>query len=192
MSSILLYLLAFVLCAFAFQSVSDVPAFQDGSALEVFVAGVLWMSSLVCLLVVERRRTAGFRRAVWLSATAGFFLMAIDETFMLHELVAEATEQSTNDHMQVVQLGVAGASLYLLDRIERLPHSARMAFVIGFALHLAYIVTEVGDGDYFQMPWVEDYYPVWVLGEYFEFLAVTVYFLGLFYFHEALAPGEGA
>lgn len=174
-------LTGYVLCA-ALWAGTDITAYADGAVFERFVAGVLWVTCVVCLLIARARRA--WIRAVWVAVALGFATLALDELLMWHEQAADAMELGTNDHLQVLQLGVAAAGLLGLDWLERLPTASRWRLAGGFGLHVLWILTEVGDGDYFRIP-VEPVEVLWVAGEYLEFGALIFYLLGLMALHRA-------
>ena len=169
---LLTFLACYVLVALFLQVTSGIPVHSDSSPLDYFTAGILWMLSLVCLLNGEKHRSSRWQSVFWLASCAALALLAIDEKFAFHERTGSLV--GDDDHIKLVAWLAAGAVLYLICLMEDPPLQARRAIVVGYILHSLYILVEVGDGDYFQLPFVSKRY-LHASEDSFELLSMASY-----------------
>jgi hypothetical protein len=173
LSLLLLFLACYALCAGFFQARSETPPWEDGSPIEYFTSGLLWMLSLIGLLIADTQPRWHWRFFFWLASSAAFAVLAMDEIFQFHEQTGRVA--GDDDHSQVIQWVGAGAVLSFIDRIERPTRRARWAIFVGFFFHSLYMLVEIGDGDYFRLPvgrqpimgWVEEFLELFALASYF-------------------------
>ena len=130
------------------------------------------MSSLISLLMADLLRIEGRRSWLWLAVSAGLALLALDELFALHEQTSRLV--GDDDHIKVLQWFLAGGVIYLIDRFERSSSRTRIAFVIGYILHGFYVLSDIGDGDYFRISYASMSQLRWA-EEYLELFALTAY-----------------
>jgi hypothetical protein len=177
---LLLYFAAFVFSAVYFQTGSDTPPWKDGSPVEYFTAASLWMSSLICLLTAELFFGEPKRLLFWLAASAGLALLGIDEIFALHEKTAGIV--GDDDHIKVLQWFIAGGVIYYIARFEASTSRAKTMFIVGYVLHSIYLLTDIGDGDYFEMPFLS-LAQLKTAEEYLELTTLTTYCFGLIFLY---------
>lgn len=173
---LLLYFATYTACSVFFQLRSEVPPWIDGSPIEYFTGGILWMSSLVSLMIAGVLINRSKRAWLWLFVSAGLALLALDELFAFHEKTSQFL--GNDDHIKVFQWLLAGSALYLINRLERSPLKARSAFALGYVIHGLYILSDIGDGDYFRIPLISMSQLLWT-EEYLELFALTAYCIGL-------------
>ena len=121
-------------------------------------------------LLAETRRSL-----LWLAISAGLALLALDELFGFHERTG--TLIGDDDHLKVLQWFFAGAAIYWINRFERSSLRTTLFFVSGFILHGLYILTDVADGDYFDVSLLSRS-QLKTSEEYLELLALTAYCMG--------------
>jgi hypothetical protein len=143
------FLQVYVACAVLFQLGGATPAWGPSSLLEACCAGLFGMLAVVCLTLM--RRSSGYSRGFWLVSGAALILLGVDEFFELHESLAVEFLSQT-DHLKVLLWVGAGGGLALVHWIERPSRSAQWAMLLGFAMHTLYLLVEVGDGGYYQLP----------------------------------------
>ena len=177
---LLLYFAAFICSAVFFQLRSDTPPWVDGSPIEYFTGALLWMSSLIALLMAENLFGKTRRSLFWLAISAGLALLALDELFGFHEKAG--TFVGDDDHIKVVQWIFAGAAIYWINRFERSSLRTKLVFANGYILHGLYILSDVADGDYFDVSLLSRS-QLRTSEEYLELLTLTAYCMGLIFLY---------
>ena len=142
------FLVVFVISALIAQSRSLIPASEEGSPIEAFTSGLLWIIAMFGLMrTAEALRTRN-HLVFWLVFTAGIGALAVDEIAGLHE----STEPSFNDDWVKVVLWLATpVVLWFIARIETATLTSKVAMVVGYVFHTAYLVVETGDGEVFSI-----------------------------------------
>jgi hypothetical protein len=185
------YFACYCLTAAVTQAFSEIPPWEEGAPMDFFTAGLLWMLSLIGLLMADSVQTKGVRSTLWLAASAGLALLALDELFGFHEQTSKIV--GNDDHIKVLQWFAAGGAMYLINRFEVSSFRIKTALVTGFIVHGFYILVDVGDGDYFTMPLISVLQLKW-MEEYFELFALTAYCVGLLCLYTgtrgATVPGD--
>ena len=120
--------------------------------MEYFTVGLLWMLSLTCLLKVGMFGGSTRRMVLWTAMCVALALLAIDEALEFHEVMDETV--GDDDHFKVILWLLTGAFLYVLHRLEGAPRRAAAPLIVGYLFHSLYILSEIGDGDYFHFPGV--------------------------------------
>ena len=170
------FLTCFVAAAIVSQVYSGIAPTMDHSPLDYFTGGALWMASAVCLIMATAYTRTLWKTMFWLAGCVALSLLAIDEFMGIHE----ATEMvvGDDDHSKVALWACTPIALFLIHRVERLTPAIAMVFALGFLLQTTYLTVDVGDGDYFTLPfelttlqWVEDIC---------ELLFVCTYLFGFF------------
>ncbi|WP_138422370.1 hypothetical protein [Maritimibacter alexandrii] len=94
---------------------------------------------------------------------------------MLHEKAIDIT--GDDDHPKILLIACAGIGVYVLSKIERLHRPALVLLWCGVAAHFFYLMVDLGDGDYFQLPlsrmtlsWMEEYLELTSTAFYFSAL----------------------
>lgn len=147
------YLLVLVIVALISQAMSSIPPPSEGSPIEFFTSGLLWMTSLVSLLSAFRASPRLAESVFWFALSAGLAALAIDEGLAIHE----RTERiGVNDDLAKIVIWIAVP--LVLHRVFKLGgnRTVRNAFVAGFAWHTLYILVEIGDGEFFQLPFANE------------------------------------
>ncbi|MAM63870.1 MAG: hypothetical protein CMH11_20485 [Maritimibacter sp.] len=141
---------------------------------------LLWVTSAMALFNATLRSARPMAFMIWLLASATIGVVAIDELFMLHEKAIEIT--GDDDHPKILLIACAGVGIYILSKIERLHTSAQALLWCGFFAHFCYLLADMGDGDYFDLPlgrvtltWIEEYLELTSTALYFSALYVQCF-----------------
>ncbi len=143
------YLAVFVIVALIGQAVGSISPEQEGSPIEFFTSGLLWMLSIVGLLSAFQALPNVGRSLFWFTLSAALAALAIDESLGFHE----RTERiGVNDDFAKIVMWLVVP--FVLARVLQFGGSrtVRNAFVVGYVLHAMYLLVEVGDGEFFQLP----------------------------------------
>ncbi len=167
------FFLVYVLCGLAAQVISDTDASEEGSAIEAFTSGLLWILAAFGLLSIVQNVAGGARFWFWLAFTAASGALAVDEIIGVHE----RTEPNLNDDwLKIVLWVVTAFVLYAITRFEDVPMTSIVALVAGYVIQAMYLVVELGDGEYFDLPISID--TLKTAEEVFELLFLALYALG--------------
>ena len=155
------FLVCFVSAAIVSQIYSGIPPTKDHSPYDYFTGGALWMASVICLIMATTYMQVPWRMLFWLAGCMALALLAIDEFMAVHESTLKVV--GDDDHSKAILWAGTPIGLYLITRVERAPLQIVGIFAVGFLFHTVYIATDVGDGDYFSLPfelttlqWTED------------------------------------
>ncbi len=176
------YFAVYIFCAIFFQVRSGLDPWDEASPIEDFTRPLLWLLSVLSLLIADCYRLNHWRSWAWLLGSAAIALMALDETFQFHERSEQFT--GDDDHMKFAEWVLAGIGVYIIHLISVPCKYARRALVIGFVFHTCYILVDVGDGDYYRLPFGTITELRWV-EEYLELVALLSYSLGILSLHLA-------
>jgi len=164
------YLQVYVACAILFQLGGATPSWGPSSLIEASCAGLFVMLAVTCLALMGR--SSGYHRGFWLASCLALTLLGVDEFFELHESLS-ASFLSQTDHLKVLLWIGAGGGLALVHWLERPSRSAQWAMLVGFAMHTLYLLVEVGDGGYYQLPLTPEV--TRLTEEIFELLMLSAY-----------------
>ncbi|TDJ44036.1 MAG: hypothetical protein E2O50_03700 [Gammaproteobacteria bacterium] len=120
---------------------------------------------------------------LWLAVCAGAAALAVDEMFEIHEQTLYLFGEDDYIKFEIMLVAVAG--LVMLHQIEKPSKGVIQLFSTGFMLHICYLVVDFGDGDFFQLPFMD--ITLYWAEEIFEMLAIQTYFAGLILFHTTQA-----
>ena len=155
------FVLCFVSAAIVSQIYSDVPVIEDHSPLDYFTGGALWIASAISLIIAVTYTETPWKMVFWLAGTSALAILAIDEFMGVHE--ATQAIVGDDDHSKVFLWAGAPIGLYLIAKVEGIPKAVAVAFVVGYFFHTTYLISDIGDGDYFSLPfelntlrWTED------------------------------------
>ncbi len=177
------FFVVFNISALIIQNLSGEAPNAHGTIVDMFNGSILWMASMIALLTAVKRYPDTKRLLLWLAVSAGAGAFAVDEMFEIHEQTVDMFGE--DDYIKIVMLLIAVAGLILLYQMERPSKKIIQFFATGFFLHLCYLVTDFGDGDFFQLPFSID--NLYWAEEAFEMLAVQTYFAGLLIFYTTQA-----
>jgi len=168
------FLGVYVACAIGAQALASIqrsisPS-EEGAPIEAFTSGLLWIIAMYGVIRITESLATGRRLFFWLAFTAALGALAVDEILGIHE----ATEPGFNDDWVKIAMWIATPFLLgYLSRIERAERASRIAMVIGFAIHSAYIFVETGDGEIFDLgvtldvlKWSEEVFELLFLAAY--------------------------
>ncbi len=176
---IALFIFAFVGSATIFQIYDELPPWRDRSAIDMMNGGMIWMLSALALVMAILRADQPMKAGIWLLGTAALGLVAIDELMGLHE---RARHIRDDDDPKIAMAVGAGIALYVLIRTESLRGRALRFLLLGFAVHVLYLLSDLGDGDFFTIAlpidtlrWIEEYLEVTAMCCYFvAFVTIVV------------------
>lgn len=172
------FLIAYFGAATVFQIRSGGIVWDEGSPLDIMHGSILWAASSMALLIAVLRLAKPRLAVLWLLGAAAIGVVALDELFMLHEHSVKIT--GDDDHPKMALIASAGFGIWFLNRVERLRGIVLGLLIAGFLAHISYLVMDMGDGDYFQVPLPNHVHRTFE--EYFEMLASSLYF-SAFFFH---------
>lgn len=177
------FLGCFVACAIILQHLSGKHPRIEGSPIDNFTSALLWMTSLVCLLLASLYLEQRPRALMWLFLCAVFAFLAIDEMYAFHERSEHIV--GDDDHVKLLQWVLTWVALVIIGRVEQATPPVRRTLVTGYVIHGIYLLTDLGDGGYFRIPYVSLNHLQW-LEELLEISAMSFYFAGfLFLFGSA-------
>ncbi|MGI9665626.1 MAG: hypothetical protein ACR2N2_00800 [Acidimicrobiia bacterium] len=143
------FLIVYAVSALVTQVISSTDASEEGSPVEAFTSGLLWILAMYGLVKVAESLTSTGRLWFWLLFTAAMGALAVDEIIGVHERV----EPVTNDDWPKVFLWVlTPVVLWFIARIERAPLDSKIAMAAGWLLQTCYLLVELGDGEVFSLP----------------------------------------
>ena len=173
LSFLLMFIACYLLVATIFQVLSHKPPWQDASPIEYFTGGILWMLSLTCLLIACHYTSSRSRLIFWLMSCAALSVLAIDEIFAFHER-PEQQGLFNDDYFKVICWLATAFVFRLVFRMEEPSLTARRAIFTGYLFHSLYILVELGDGEFFRIPflsirllkWSEEFFELFFLASY--------------------------
>lgn len=172
------YFAVYFFCALFFQLRSGLEPWNELSPIEDFTRPLLWLASMMCLLIADCYRLRHWRSWLWLAAAIALAFMALDESFQFHERLESKRIGSDDDHMKAAQWVIALIGVGIIHLIAVPSAAARRAILFGFFFHTCYILADVGDGNYFRLPFGTISQLRWA-EEFLELAALICYSLGL-------------
>lgn len=91
-----------------------------------------------------------------------------------------------DDHIKVAAWVAAAIALSVLRRVERLPRLSAGLLGLGYFFQSMYTLVDIGDGDYFRLPWFSNFTLFWA-EELFELFSLTSYMLGFLFLYGVLS-----
>lgn len=177
------YLFCFIVCyisaGIVTQIYSGIHPTLDSSPLDYFTGGALWILSAICMMNGMARSENFLRMAFWLGGSVVLALLAIDEYIGMHETTQFVV--GDDDHIKVLLWAISPFALWAICRALDAPKSIALIFALGWSLHSVYLATDLGDGDYFSLPfalstlqWTEDICELMFVSTYlFAFMLMT-------------------
>ncbi len=172
---LLLFFVVYVICTVLFQIRSEELPSKSGTVFDQFTGSMLWVASIMALLISTFRFQSIPKFLIWLGISAVVGALAIDEVFEFHERTKSVV--GDDDYIKILIWLTAGIGIYILYRIEQPTKSVAYAFILGYMFHTLYLITDMGDGDFFSLPFSITVL-VWA-EEFFELFFVQSYLLGL-------------
>lgn len=165
------FLVVFTGFAIVLQIQSGEPPETSGSVIDVFNAALMWMVAVLALITASARTHRRGAFVAWVAASAASAGLAIDEIFEYHERTLQVLGE--DDWSKIAMWVGAVAALAVLWRLEDLTRGIKTALLTGLGLHTAYLLTDLGDGDFFLIP-IADPVLRWI-EEILELLAMQAY-----------------
>jgi hypothetical protein len=171
---LLLFFVVYTTCAVLLQIRSGELPSKSAAAVDMFTGGLFWVMSIVGILMAAIRSKTIMKAVIWLGVSAGCGALAIDEIFEFHEATRHVV--GDDDYIKIATLPIALIGLYILYRIEKPTQRVIAFFLVGLGFHVLYIVSDMGDGDFFQLP-IPEIILLWT-EEMLELLALQSYLTG--------------
>jgi len=167
---LLIFLACYITCALILQVTSDLPPWKAQAPVEFFTMGLLWMLCLVSLSNAYRSSRSRLRMFFWLVSCVALAALAVDEILEFHE--TKALILGEDDPFKVIIWLIGGAALYWICSRKDAPSRTRRACIVGYLIHSLYILVELGDGNYFELPilskstltWLEEIFELFFSG----------------------------
>lgn len=169
------FFVVFLVCAIALQVWSGEAPATSGTITDRCSAGLLWAASIVAVMIAARLRGSMAALLGWIVVSAGAGALAIDEVMEIHERTVDMVGE--DDYAKILMWMAAVAVVWIMLRFARPSRYVRGALLVGLALHTAYLLTDMGDGDFFQIPLTGT--PADWLEEILEILALEAYLAAL-------------
>lgn len=147
---LVLFYVAYLACTIAIQVVKEIPPSKGGGPTDQMNGALIWMISITALLIAAWRVHSVPKFLLWLGVSAAAGLVAVDEVFELHEKTRHTFGE--DDYVKNLTIPAALAGMYILYRVEQPSSIVIKTFLFGFLFHVLYILTDMGDGDYFTLP----------------------------------------
>ena len=130
----------------------DTPPWYGRSAIDLMNGSLIWMLSVLALLCALQRLSRPNLDFAWLLGSAAPALVAIDELFEFHERTENVGID--DDRGKIFLVLCAGIGVAAIIWIERLRGITRAWLCAGYCLHIPYLMADIGDGDFFEMPFI--------------------------------------
>lgn len=147
------FLVVFMGFAIALQVQSGEEPGTPGTVVDVFNANQMWMIAILAIVMASMRTKRRGAFLLWVAASAAAAALAIDEVFEYHERTLQVIGE--DDWSKVLMWAGGLCALLVLWRMERPQRNAKVALLTGFGLHTLYLLTDLGDGDFFTIPVAE-------------------------------------
>lgn len=145
-----LFYVVYIISTILLQIRSELPPYKGGGPTDQMNGALIWMSSITALLIATVRAQSWPKFLLWLGVAAAGGAVAIDEVFEFHERTRHTL--GDDDYLKIGMLVAAFVGAFILYRVEQPSKIVVRAFVAGLVAHTLYILTDMGDGDYFMLP----------------------------------------
>jgi len=180
-----LYFLLFLASGVVFQISSGKPPEISGR-LDSFTSSIIWAGSIMSFLIAVEKMHIPRKFLFWCVVSAAFGVVAIDEIAELHEKTLEIFGE--DDYIKILMWLSGAVGIFLIYKIDKPIKIAMICLIIGYLCQTGWIITDMGDGDFFTLPiprsillWQE---------EIFEVLAMEWFLVGfLFQYRYLLKKG---
>lgn len=185
---LLLFYLVYLICAILLQIRSHQALSKAGSAFDVFTGSILMTISVISILIGTQRFNDILKLFLWLGVSVAAGAIAIDEWFEFHEKTQHAAGAwfafGDDDYIKIALWFCAGLGIYILYKIEKFSKVVLVTFLVGFLMHSFYLVIDMGDGEFFVLPFSETFMS-WG-EEIMELFAMQGYLASILLFHQQL------
>lgn len=183
LSLLLLFYVVFLMCAILLQLRSGESPSRPGTVFDIFSGSILWMLSISSILIATLRFNSKPKFLLWLAISAAAGALAIDEIFEFHEKTTRIV--GDDDYFKIISWLIAGIGSYILYAVERPTKKIALVFVTGYLFHTLYLVVDMGDGDFFSLPFSTTVL-IWA-EEILETLALQGYLAGFLLHYTLIA-----
>ena len=184
------FIACYVVSALLAQWSSDIPPWIEQAPIEYFTGGLLWMTSLLCLMIALHPQRGQGNVFFWLAGCAVLAVLAIDEGMGGHEWVER--HHNINDDFPKIVLWLATAKILHVIYLSAAPYTAlKYIFICGFLFQTSYLIFELSDGEFFAVP--EQFGQVTAKWgeELSELFFLSAYWLGFFLVYRKVAELGG-
>lgn len=154
LSLLLLFYIVFIICAILLQIRSGEMPSTPGSVFDRFTGSILWMLSITSILFAALRFSSKPKFLLWLVISAAAGALAIDEMFEFHEMTRQVV--GDDDYFKIFSWIIAAIGSYILYVTERPAKKIAIVFLTGYLFHTLYLIVDMGDGDFFSLPFPMD------------------------------------
>ena len=177
---VLTFVIVYIAATTVFQIVSDIPPWRENAPIEFMNGSLIWMCAAISLVMAAITRDDPIRSLMWFAGTAALGFVALDEIFGIHEAARHIAD---DDDPKILMVMGAAVALIVLASVESLRGLCRRLLIIGYALQFAYLMSDMGDGDFFDirfghrdvLRWIEEYLEVSAMSFYFAaFMLILV------------------
>ena len=161
---------------------------KSGTVLDTFIGNILWMLSIASILFAALRFSSKSKFLLWLVISAATGALEIDESFEFHEKTRHVV--GDDDHIKMFSWFIAGIGSYILYRIERPAGKIAIVYLTGYLLYTLYLIIDMGDGDFFSLPFSMDVL-IWV-EEIIETLSLQGYLAGFLLHYTLIAKSTNS
>jgi hypothetical protein len=172
--ALILFLALFILAATLYQIRSPIPPWKENAPIDLMNGSLIWMCSATALLMAAIARKDPVRSLMWFLGCGALAFVALDEIFGIHEKVRTVMD---DDDPKIVMALIAAFALAVLIKVQRVKGLPRTLLLIGFGFHFIYLMSDLGDGDFFNITFGYPDVLRW-LEEYLEVTAMSFYFSG--------------
>lgn len=180
----LLFCVVYITSAILLQIRSHQPPEKSGTPLDMFNGSLIWAISIFSILIAAIRYPSIAKMVLWMVVGACAGAVAIDEMFEFHEYTKHIV--GDDDYIKIATWPAALLGLSFLYWVERPTTSLVVKlFLFGFLSHTFYLAVDMGDGDFFMLPFTR-HTQNW-LEEMFEIMSMMGYLAGFIMHYVQLA-----
>lgn len=185
---LLLFYLVYLICAILLQIRSNKPPSAGGCAFDVFTGSLLMIISLIAIIIATQLYDNILKLLFWLVVSTSAGALAIDEWFEFHEYTDRTFGGwwafGEDDYIKIALWLSACVGIYILYKVEKFSPKILFVLLIGLLFHSIYLITDMGDGEFFTLPFSNKVL-MWT-EEIMELLFVKSYLAAILLFHQKL------
>ncbi len=182
------FIICFIIAAIYLQVTSPIPPWRDGTPLEYFTGGLLWMLGMFCMLNALHIARAGGISLFWLAGCVVLSLLAIDEAMRAHEWV-EQNWYLNDDYFKIALWTVTPIILYIVYKKIQPSPFLKFIFICGYIIQTLYMFFEVSDGEFYIVDFLHPIDAKWG-EEICELFFLSAYWLGFCAFYQMSAKSR--
>lgn len=187
-TTVVVFAIVYTAAMIFFQLHSKIPPWRENAPIDLLNGCLLWMLSIVALIMASLTRHAPQKSLMWLLGSSVLGLVALDEIFGIHEAARHVID---DDDPKIFMALVAAIALLILVKVEKIRGTPLRLLVAGYAVQFAYLMSDLGDGDFFDIRFGHRDV-LRIVEEGLEFSAMSMYFIAfMFILFDKLHEGHG-